>query len=281
MTSNHPEGSGIRPILRGALRQPFVIFLAGAAAIFLFDVIRSGVTGGGQPDIFVSDVEISKLSMEWERRWARPPTEEELEGLVEDWLQDEVLYRQAIALGLDNEDPVIRRYLGNKMRFLVQDSVIVPEPGEQALRVFYEAHADEFASDPVYTFREIRLPDESGAAAEPLLAALQAGAPATDGSASEMSAASRLDISRRFGVTFYESLAELRLGEWNGPVVSAQGVHIVRVERVERAPPPDFNSVRDEVFKAWTNQQRLEREQAEFDRLQDEYDVRTEGVTGQ
>lgn len=256
----------------GIVKQPLLHFLAGALLIFAFDAVRS--SGGGHPSyVALTEADVSRLSAEWERQWLRPPTESELDGMIDSWVEDEILFRQAQMLGLGNDDPVVRRYLGNKMKFLMQDSVMVPEPTDADLQSYYDTHRDAFAPDSRFAFEDVRLDGLDEAGAKALLADLKQDAP-LQGVTLDAASGGRLEISRRYGLTFYETLATLTPGTWEGPVASALGLHFIRVQSVERGEAPTFDRVRDEVAEAWRLAKREELERAAFDQIAAEYKVR-------
>lgn len=260
------------------LRQPLVIFLIGAGIIFLFDAVRpdTGTEAGAR--ITVSEQQRDALSAGFERSWGRAPTDAELAALIDEWVEDEVFYRQAVALDLGADDPVIRRYLGNKMRFLSEDSVIVPEATEAELRTYFETHQSEFTSDPRYDLQIVRLPSMNGAGAREAMDALSSGTTveaAVPGATSETySAAGRVEVSRRFGISFYYDLASLEPGAWQGPLVSSVGLHFVRVDAVHAGEVPDFETARNRVLERWSQDRRDALEQAAFERLGSNYDLR-------
>ena len=126
------------------LREPLVHFLVLGAGIFLLAALV-GESDQDQPDqIVVSVGQIDRLVETWQRTWQRPPTQVELEGLVEDHIREEILYREAIALGLDRDDTIIRRRLRQKMEFLPQDLVEQIEPTDAELRTYLRENADAY-----------------------------------------------------------------------------------------------------------------------------------------
>src|SRR3972149_7669478 len=126
------------------LREPLVHFLVlGAGIFFISGLLRN--PEADKPDrIVVTAGHIRQIIEGWSRTWQRPPTPQELEGLIEDYIKEEVFYREALVLGLDRDDTIVRRRLRQKVEFLSEDMMGVPEPREEYLRRFLESHSDTF-----------------------------------------------------------------------------------------------------------------------------------------
>jgi hypothetical protein len=140
-------------MLKRLLREPLVHFLLAGALLFV-------VFGRGEPEattqdkeIVVNAADIERLGQIFERTWRRPPSDDELQKAVNDYVREEVLYRTALSLRLDKDDTIIRRRLRQKMDFLFEDTVSAPEDSE--LRAFYGAYQDKFRTDALVSFRQI------------------------------------------------------------------------------------------------------------------------------
>ena len=121
-------------VVRRILRQPLVQFLVLGVALFALYLFFGGSRGEEEKVIVVSARQIQLLSSLWERQWRRPPTPEELNGLIQSFIREEVLYREALAMGLDQDDTVVRRRLAQKIEFLAQDLMAQVMPSEAELR---------------------------------------------------------------------------------------------------------------------------------------------------
>ena len=257
------------------LRQPLLHFVLGALLIFGLSAL-SGSRDGSQI-ITVTTEDISRLASGWERRWGRPPTASELDDLIADRIEEEVYVRQAQALGLDQDDPFIRNYLRRKMEILTEGVITVPDPAEAELRAYHGAHQERFSSGPQFTFRQalILRPDEADIAS--LIEDLNGGADASRmpklAGAREMRAAGQFEVSRDYGVTFFEALSDLDKGVWQGPVRSSVGVHVVYIEEARARTPLAFEAVRQDVAAAWGADKRAELQEQAFERLKRSYRV--------
>jgi hypothetical protein len=144
------------------LKEPLVHFLALGAAIFaLFNWIGERAGGAeaalAREEIVITKGAIRSLTEQFAKTWNRPPAAEELEGLIADHIREEILYREALALGLDRDDTIVRRRMRQKLEFLSEDLLALPEPSEEDLVAYFEAHPGAFRSDSTLTFKHVFL----------------------------------------------------------------------------------------------------------------------------
>jgi len=257
--------------MKKLIREPLVHFLLLGAALFAASNLLSQ-PGTGRPDeIFVTQGQIEHLATAFARTWQRPPSEKELEGLLRDYVREEVYYREAMAMGLDRDDTIIRRRLHQKLEFLSNDIIAHVEPSDVDLRAYLDEHALAFRVDEHVSFRHVYLnPDRHGANlmrdAEQILATLtRAGAEADisqygDPFLLEQSfePTSARDIAKDFGQPFAAALEKLPAGQWQGPVESGYGLHLVFVSARTEGRTPALEEVREAVRREWINAKRLE-----------------------
>jgi hypothetical protein len=268
--------------MRQLLREPLVHFLiVGAALFFAFDLTRAPEEPGARR-IVVTAGQVEQLAAQFSRTWLRPPTPGELDGLVEQHVRSEIYYREALAMGLGQDDPYVRNRLALKLEFLLDDLSADAEPEEGELARFLEQHPERFAEPARLSFRQVYLnPDrhaDPSAEAEGLLAALRAGTePATLGDPSLLGSAfddvRQDDIARQFGEDFAEALVDLEPDAWRGPVRSPFGLHFVRVIEQQPARQPALAEVRDAVLTEWRDQRRREAKEQAYRRLRDRYEI--------
>jgi hypothetical protein len=262
-------------------RQPLVHFLLAASAIFVIDEVRGGETRPDRGLIVVTDAQIDRMSAMWEQSWDRPPARHELETILADHIEEEVYNREARALGLDTDDPVIRRYIRQKMELLTQGSIVVPEPGHGELQAFFEANASNYQSSPRFDFQQIYLGPELTVDPASQLTAVRSGLklenlPDQTRIASQINDADKVQISRIYGSSFYDALASQSIAEWQGPVASVLGYHFVKISRREPGITAPFSDVSEAVLADWHAAKRLELERAAFERLKAQYEIRLE-----
>jgi hypothetical protein len=276
--------------IRNWLREPLLHFLLlGAGLFLLFHWVRGGETDAPR-EIVVTEARAEALAENFAKTWMRPPSAQELRGLVDDYVKEEVFYREAVAIGLDRDDTVIRRRLRQKMEFVSEDVAESRKPTEAELQQFLDAHADKFVSAPTLTFQQVFLStDRRGDAArrdaEKLLAGLQSGKdPAQAGDPTmlppSMERATPQEISNTFGEAFATDVEAAPVGQWAGPFESAYGLHLVRVATRTPAKQPTLAEIRPGVLREWQAAQRQQVNDAFYDSLRRKYDVRYEGEIG-
>jgi len=270
------------------LAEPLLHFLLLAAALFWLDAALRRAPSGDAPggELVVTRDRIANLADGFARQWGRAPSEEELAAMVQDFVREEVLMREALRLGLDRDDAIVRRRLAQKMEFLSEDLVAMAEPTDDDLRAFLAAHPERFRTPARFTFSQVHLdPKKRGDAlradADALLRALRAGGAARGASDSRMLDSEQRDVARHeveasFGPEFAVRLAELPLGSWEGPVPSGYGVHLVRVERRVLGEVPPLADVRAAVVREWTAAKRTELKRAQLEGLLARYRVTIE-----
>jgi len=265
--------------------EPLVHFLLIGAALFLLSRWKSGPSGSSDR-IVVTRARIEQLTTGFARTWQRPPTQRELTGLVEDYIKEEVYVREALSMGLDRDDTIVRRRLRQKLEFLTEDALDAANPTETDLTAYLKAHPDSFRIEPRVAFRQVYLdPGRHAAAAQSdaqkLLARLNSGGRAVDLAAlgdsrmlpGVVELSSQSDVGRIFGEAFAARVASLAPGAWSGPIESGYGLHLVQVtERVE-GRLPELSEVRDAVEREWRAAQRKERGEALFRKLVARYTI--------
>ena len=263
------------------LREPLFHFLLIGGLLFVVFGLRQGPATESADRIVVDAGQIEQLVAQFQRTWMRPPTPQEVDGLIESQIRDEVYYREALALGLDKDDPVMRRRMRQKLEFIFED-LTAETPTEEQLSAYLAENEDYFRIEPRVSFQQLYLnPDQR---ADPvgdagrLLASLEEGAdPAASGDMSllppGMTLASTTEISRTFGREFAVELSQMPPGGWQGPVYSGLGVHIVRVTDREEGRLPELAEVRPIVEREWQAKRRQELKDQSYERLRQGYEI--------
>jgi len=280
---------GLGSVLVRAAREPLVHFLVLGAAIYAVTGLTAASVQQEEAGnhITVTAGEIDWLTGSWEKRWNRLPTAEERTGLIEQFVRETVLYREALAMGLDRDDTIIRRRLAQKLEFLTQDLVATVAPTEEQLRGYFAEHAQRYELPALTTFTHVFVdPDRRGdrtlADTEAIGAELRAlGAPA-EGAVSQgdpfmlqsyYPERSEVEVAKLFGTEFARSMAGLEPGRWHGPVLSGYGVHWVYVERRSPAVAPEFAAVRERVRQDWEDARREKFDEEYYAALRARYEV--------
>jgi len=270
------------------LREPLVHFMfIGAAIYLLYGAFAEPVMDETDKTIVVSAGEIEWMQSSWQKRWNRPPTDKEMDGLVQQYIRETVLYREALTMGLNQHDQVIRRRLAQKLEFLAKDLVALTPPTDEELQAYFVEHQDRYQEPARYTFTQVFVdPDKRGDAtladAEKIKATLIAQGDAIDAAGAlgddfmlqnYYPEKDPIEIQKNFGSGFTESLVDLSPGQWHGPVLSGYGVHLVYVSNVSEPPAPVFAEVRERVTQDWRTDRGEELNEKFYANLRDQYTI--------
>ena len=275
------------------LREPLFHFLLIGGAIFGFYVaVSDAPVSESENRIIVTASDIERLRGIWERQWQRPPTPDELRELVEQHVREEVLYREALALGLERDDTVVRRRLAQKFEFLTEDVAASRDPTDAELAAFFEANRERYRVPPRTSFTQVYFsPDRRGAAAQQdaslALASLRVGSPMAGnfGDGSMLDDAYRektpQEIEAAFGRDFAAAVSAHEPGTWFGPVASGYGLHLVRIDERIEGRLPALSEVERRVWTDWSYEQRRQADDAIYRRLLGRYSVVIAGSTSE
>ena len=267
-------------------REPLLHFLLIGFALFLYyDLVGSGDSEApAVKRIIVSSGHVEQLMANFERTWSRPPTEQELDAMVDSHVREEVFYREAMAMGLDQNDPMVRRRMRMKLEFMLED-LSGQDASDEVLSDFLQRNSDSFRDEAQLTLRQVYLnpdqrPDLENDAGQ-LLSRLR------DGSAPEAlgdhtlaprtyQLAPQSEIARDFGDEFARQVAALPVGDWSGPVYSPFGAHLVRIEARIDARLPELAEIRDEVLREYLVEKREQQKDLAYAKLREGYEVTVE-----
>jgi hypothetical protein len=245
-------------------REPLVQFLAIGALLFLVFEWRGA--GPASRRIVITPGQVDALASGFARTWQRPPTEQEIKGLIDEHVREEIATREAMAQGLDRDDTVIRRRLRQKLEFLTEDSAETVPPTEAELRAWLEAHPGQYWQEPEIAFEQAI----EGAAGLRMLP------PVVDRS-------TRGDVARVFGEDFAASILTVEPGRWAGPIKSAYGEHRVLVRERHDGRMPSLDEVRPQVERDFVADRRRRQLEASYEQLLERYQIvierRPEGGT--
>ena len=260
--------------LPGWTREPLVHFLGLGALVYI------ALTWAGTPIdpasrvISVDAEQQAQLALGFEQVMGRAPTDAELDVRIDRYVRDEVLYREALRLGLDQDDAVVRQRMVAKMDLSASAAAEIAQPDEAALRAYFEANREKYAGAALVSFDQVYFADETlarSALGEAGTGAALSGEPislplSVDGS-------SPRDVQNRFGEQFARALAALDpSAKWQGPVPSGFGWHLVKL-RDRHSAAPEFEAIRDRIENDWRSDLIAERKQRAFDVLRSAYRV--------
>ena len=264
------------------LAEPLLHFLLIGAGLFvLFGLANKEEQPASDSTIVVTSGRIDQLSSLFAKTWQRPPTKEELQGLIDDFVLEEIYYRQAKEMGIDRDDTIIRRRLRQKMEFLTDDVASYLEAGDEELATYLEENADRFRRDSTYSFRQVFInPEKHAGGLDEYIAtqlrALEAGEEVTGDSGllpARFDSATTRTVDSSLGLGFAAQLDELDTGKWIGPMKSGLGLHLVYLESRMPGSLPPIDEIRSAVEREWAHEKRLEMRQRLNDKLREDYEI--------
>jgi parvulin-like peptidyl-prolyl isomerase len=244
-----------------------------------------------RPDqIVFTETKIDQFINLWERKWQRLPTHQELQGLIEQQIREEVLYREALAMGLDKDDQVVRRRMSQKMEFISNDLASLVEPDDEQLQTYLDVHSDKFTIPGRISYSQVYLNanqrgEQVYADAERLLTELSQSTVDIDISMAgdsfmggySFNNETDFGVARLFGKAFARELFKLPVGEWTGPVESGYGLHLVHVDSRTDSRAPSLAQVRDKVRGEWLSEQQRKTNDLLYSELRKRYEITIEG----
>ncbi len=273
-------------MLKQLIKEPLIHFLfIGAVLFVLFGIVGESDTGPNNR-IQVTQADVDRLVANWQRRWNRLPTPGELNNLVESYIREEILYREAVAMGLERDDSVVRRRMAQKIEFIFKDISTPVEPTDADLQAYLEKHPEKFTYPARYDFSHVYLSvdkrgEQAKKDAQQLLEELQKESSQSDPTQFSdlfmfdyyFADITDFEITRIFGEEFTKQLAGLKPGEWQGPVDSGYGIHLVKVDkRIEPSLPP-VAEIRDKVKTEYIAELQRDANQKFYQSLRERYEI--------
>ena len=272
-------------------KEPLLHFLIIGAVIFVvFSIANKDEAAVSGNKIVVSTPEIERLSDNWSKKWNRPPTETELKGLVESYIKEEVYYREALALGLDQNDTILRRRLMQKMEFLSNDLAELNQPDEAALNKYFLENQEKYKLPARVSFTHIYFSlDKRGAKvvedAKSVLIGLNALRAPELGDTFMMQydfvQETPFEVERLFGKGFTEELFTLGTNTWQGPIESGYGLHLVRISKKVDSGMPELASVVGKVRTDLMFEQRKKMNKEIYEKFKQRYEIVIEDMPKQ
>jgi hypothetical protein len=270
------------------LKEPLLHFLVLGAVIF-GAYLKLSPAGPSDSEIVVSRGQQEHLVTAFTRTWNRPPTPQEFQGIVRDWIREEIAYREGQEMGLDTNDTIIRRRLRQKLELLAEDIVTLAPPTTEELETYRVAHEMDYTVEPQYTLRQVyfsldRRGDDAYRDAEQALVMLGTDAGMLDPAqvGDPLSLPQRIvgerasSVAATFGREFADALASVQPGVWSGPVRSGYGIHLVLIEDVIPGRVLTLEEAEQDVRRDWENARRIETIDRLYERLAEQYTITIE-----
>ena len=271
------------PILQRFLREPLLHFIVIGGLFFLIYATVNDTFDNSTDTIFITPERIDQIETLFTGTWNRKPTAEELDNLIKEEVRSEVYYRDALALGLDKNDAIVRRRLRQKMEFLTDTGIYLQEPSPGELETYFAANEQVYKNEPLLAFEQVYLgespPQNIVSQTLKKLRSELAVDPSTLGQRTLLPAQLKMSqpgaIDSVFGKGFYSQIAVLAPGEWVGPVTSTYGIHLIRTLDGEPAHMPPLEEIRDFVLQEWRSAKAEENREQDYAKRRSRYTVET------
>jgi peptidyl-prolyl cis-trans isomerase C len=276
-------------VIKGLTREPLVHFLVLGVVLFIAYSYFQHERGTDAPptEIRLTQDDLAQLMMIFQSKWRRLPTKDEFGAMVEDRIREDVLYREALSLGLDKDDEIVKRRMAQKMQFLAEDVAAAREPTTEELRSWFAQNAKLFALPARLSFRHVYFsPDRRGERVRDdaaLALTKLAGQPQNSKLVASLGDPFMFQdyygdrtpqaVAREFGPGFAQAITKLSAGSWQGPVQSGYGWHLVFVDTVIPGRVPAFEEVEADVKTAWLGTQKAEAWRKAYAKIRSKYKV--------
>jgi hypothetical protein len=245
--------------MKKLIKEPFFHFiLIGIALFFLYGLVNKRTDFKNK--ILINDFDINNIISTWEMQWKRPPTEKELQSLINLKIKQEIFYQEALNMNLDHNDEIIKRRLAQKMQFLSNDIASLKEPTEEELKKYYKEHADKYLTPTSYSLYQITF--SSDKRKDNYKDALETLKQFPNAAFDEMknwgdtlpfsyffAAINANELGLQLGSKFPEALQQLEINKWVGPVPSGFGFHLVYITKKKEPELPDFDSIKKDIVR--------------------------------
>lgn len=268
------------------LKEPLIHFLGGSLLVFGFFWATGTNRDPADYEISIDAADVERLKAGWVQNFRRAPTQGELDSLINQEVKEEIYYREALRLGLDRNDPLIRRRLYTKLRFLDNQEDAASDPSDAVLQKWMDDHPGKYALATLYVMEQIYLGQNSAMDKQAITAALDGlnqgrlqpdavGQPIALPAAFNRAESS--EIANQFGETFSASLSTITGNGWQGPIPSGFGQHLVKISAKIPGKSPALDDVRQAVTNDWRAAQTTRMEEAAFNKYRSQYDVKVIG----
>lgn len=262
------------------LREPLLHFIVLGSVLFAIDHVIA--TRADDPRTIVIDAAVDAEARQiFAAARGREPSDAEIEALRRVWLDNEVLYREGLALQVDKGDTAIRERVIFKALSVVDAGLKLPPHDESVLREWFEKNRAKYDEPVRYDFQEAVLSgDKSASAVRDFAAALNAGTPGDARAGLRVfKGRPHANLVQSYGEEFAAALEAMPVGEWRA-LPSTGGLRVVRLEAVAAAKAADFERLLGVVLQDWTDATMTEQRSAAVRAMAKKYTVKVEAQNG-
>ena len=274
--------------MKKLLKEPLLHFLVIGLVMFITYGLLNDDYLIDEKEILITQAQKELLFFQWATRNGRPPAQNEKDGLLDQFIRQEILYREAIALGLDQNDAVIRRRLAQKMEYLFDDLSPVPEPGDEELQTYIDSNSARFVQARVLSFIHVYINTDTGidsarTRAASILTTLKSGEALPEDVGDRLllpmqyAQVTEREVRSALGESFARDLFALPADQWMGPVASGYGIHLVMVNGIAAETMPPFEAIREEAEREWRYEKEETLQDTFMKALREKYQITIEG----
>jgi len=269
--------------MKKILKEPFFHFILIGLALFLLYGLVNNKTNS-KNTIVINDFDLNNIVASWKMQWKRPPTEKELQNLINQNIKQEIFYQEALKMNLDHNDEIIKRRLSQKMQFLSNDIAAMIEPTDDDLKAYYKEHANKYLTPPSYSLYQITFsPDNRKDNYKDALETLEQFPNATFNEMKNWGDAlpfnyyfediNANELGLQLGSKFPEVLKNLETGMWVGPIPSGFGYHLVYITFKISPQLPDFDLIKKGILRDYEYDNQKEINELIYKELKKKYDI--------
>ena len=261
------------------IKEPIFLFFAIGILLYVIYIFSTAQFDRKNRTITVSDSQLALLTETFKKTWNREPSEKEIESQIENFIKDEVFYKEAVAMGLDKSDVAVKRRLRQLMELMMDDAATV-YPSEDQLKIYLNKHPEKFQKDPIISFEQKYFAQSKKKEAETQLNNLTNNIPLDQSKIGNLALIpsrfeneSKFSIDRRLGKEFSDELFQLETGKWVGPIESAYGWHLIFINHFQAGKMPELSEVWDEVEREWALEQKNIKKEQQYEQMKSNYKI--------
>lgn len=264
--------------LQTALREPLLHFLILGAAVFGIDHWLNAGSSSSRDIVVTAQVQQEAKSI-FESGMKRPPKPEELKVLLDRWVDNEILYREGLQLGLDRGDSGIRDRVIFKALSVTQAGIVLPEVDEAGLKAWFESNRDRYDTPARFDFLEAAVPSDTQLEAMQRFAVAlnNKDEPGIESSLRVFRDRPRSNLLQSYGKDFTEAIEQLKPGQWQ-VLVSNDGPRVIRLETLKPGVAADFDELKVKVYQDWKDEMTSQRSKELIREMGKKYQIRQESM---
>lgn len=260
------------------LREPLLHFLLIGAGLFFVYYQLNDSTSDDKNQIYITKANLDMLDKQWIDTTGKAPSEEEKKSQLNNFIEEEILYREALEKSLDKNDNTIRTHLAKKMKFLLEDRNMIPKPTDAELKDFLSKNSSMFTEPASISFNQVLFTETTGSKdmdkdAQEFLKRLKNSTSPKVSTVGDLVELTKKGITNIYGEAFAAHAFSIPEKSWQGPIKSKRGIHLVYIHSRKDASVPEFSKIKELVTIEWSKQKRDEANKNFYKELRKNYQI--------